>query len=222
MTLLQYEHIEIRDTGEPLVDLSNFDFLLEPSYYNRGLSKNSRIYIRKTIAEKLQRIQKMLGIYKFKIWDGWRPREVQHNIYMDHWGKLKNDHSEWEEDRLKEEVGKFVTIATDPNRIPIHATGGSIDLTLVDSSENELDMGTGFDHFGPEAASLFYEENDNVSQIRENRKLLRKKMSAEDFRYDDDEWWHFDYGNQLWAAVLGKPHAIYGEYIDTGSKGAKP
>ena len=70
--------------------------------------------------------------------------------------------------------------------------------------------------------SWFYEENDNVSQIRENRKLLRKKMSAEDFRYDDDEWWHFDYGNQLWAAVLGKPHAIYGEYIDTGSKGAKP
>jgi D-alanyl-D-alanine dipeptidase len=211
MTLLKYEHIKIRDSGEPLVDLSNFDFLLEPSYYTRDLSKDSRIYIRKTIAEKLETIQKKLANYKFKIWDGWRSREVQHNIYMDHWKNLNTEHPDWKEDRLKEEVGKFVTVANDPNRIPIHVTGGSIDLTLVDSSGNELDMGTGFDHFGPEAASFFYEINDINDPVRANRKFLREAMVAEHFRFDDDEWWHFDYGNQLWAVALNKTYAIYGE-----------
>lgn len=211
MTLLKYEHIKIRDLGEPLIDLSNFDFLLEPSYYNRDLSKDSRVYIRKAIVEKLKTIQQELVNYRFKIWDGWRSREVQHNIYMDHWQKLKCEHPDWKEEKLKKEVGKFVTVAYDPHRIPIHATGGSIDLTLTDLSGNELEMGTGFDHFGPEAASLFYEINNIDDQVRTNRKLLRDAMVAEHFRFDDDEWWHFDYGNQLWAAALNKPYAIYGE-----------
>lgn len=217
MTLLKYEHIEIKESGDPLVNLTNFDFYLEPSYYNRGLSEESRIYIRKTIAEKLKKIQEELGKYRFKIWDGWRSREVQHNIYMNYWKKLKYKHPNWEEDRLKEEVGKFVTVATDPNRIPIHCSGGSVDLTLIDSSGNELDMGTGFDHFGSEAASLFYEDDDIDDPVRTNKKLLREIMLAEDFRHDDDEWWHFDYGNQLWAAAFNKSFAIYGECVPLGS-----
>jgi D-alanyl-D-alanine dipeptidase len=213
MTLLKYEHIEIKEFYDPLVNLSNFDFYLEPAYYNRGFSKDSQICIRKTIAEKLQNIQKKLRVYRFKIWDGWRPREVQHNIYLHFWKKLKNDHPDWNEDRLKEEVGKFVTIANDPKRIPIHATGGSIDLTLTDLFGNELDMGTEFDYFGPAAASHFYEMNDIDKRVKANRKILRKAMVAEGFRFDDDEWWHFDYGNQLWAVVFNKPYAIYGEYF---------
>jgi D-alanyl-D-alanine dipeptidase len=75
---------------------------------------------------------------------------------LHYWKKLEKDHPDWNEDRLKEEVGTFGSVADDPNRIPIHATGGSIDLTLTDLSGNELDMGTEFDYFGPEAASLFY------------------------------------------------------------------
>ena len=213
MTLLKYEHIEIKESGDPLVNLANYDFYLEPFYYNKGLSRDSRIYIRKTIAKKLQLIQEKLRNYRIKIWDGWRPREVQHNIYMYHWNKLNTRHPNWEEDRLKEEVGKFVTVANDPNRIPIHATGGSVDLTLVDSSGIELNMGTKFDHFGPEAASFFYETNDIDEQVKSNRRILREWMIAEDFRFDNDEWWHFDYGNQLWAAALNKPYAIYGKCV---------
>jgi zinc D-Ala-D-Ala dipeptidase len=36
-------------------------------------------------------------------------------------------------------------------------------------------------------------------------------MLAEGFRWDADEWWHYDYGNQLWAVHYHKPFAIYGE-----------
>ena len=50
-------------------------------------------------------------------------------------------------------------------------------------------MGTQFDHFGPEAASLFYEQIGRDPEVRDNRRLLREAMLEEDFRYNDNEWW---------------------------------
>jgi len=35
-------------------------------------------------------------------------------------------------------------------------------------------------------------------------------MLAEGFRVEESEWWHFDYGNQLWATHFKKPYASYG------------
>lgn len=75
-------------------------------------------------------------------------------------------------------------------------------------------MGTPFDHFGPEAATLFYEEIGRDPEVRKNRRLLRDAMESELFRFDDDEWWHFDFGNQLWAFKYGKAFCFYGECSD--------
>ncbi len=72
-------------------------------------------------------------------------------------------------------------------------------------------MGTAFDHFGPEAASLYFEENPGNDTARENRKALREAMVSEGFNMDKDEWWHFDYGNQKWALESGHPEAVFGE-----------
>lgn len=211
MTLVSFESIEIKESNEPLVDLANFDFILEPFYFKQGLSPSDKMFLREGIAKKLQEIQKNLKTYKFKIWDGFRPREVQNNIYKKFWAELKQNHPEWDDKTLAQEVGKFVTNANDPNRIPPHATGGAVDLTLVDLLGKELDMGTEFDHFGPQAAALYFEQNQISENIKNNRKLLREAMQTANFRADDDEWWHFDYGNQLWASSLNKPTAIYGE-----------
>ena len=72
-------------------------------------------------------------------------------------------------------------------------------------------MGTEFDHFGPESAALYYEENDIDEQVRANRGRIRELMLEAGFRQDDDEWWHFDYGNQIWAAATDRPYALYGD-----------
>lgn len=72
-------------------------------------------------------------------------------------------------------------------------------------------MGTAFDSFSPEAASLYYETNAANDGIRNNRRLLRQALLKAGFRADDDEWWHFDYGNQIWASALGRRQALYGE-----------
>jgi len=208
MTLAQYTSIPIEENDDKLVDLSKFDFILELHYFKEGLSDTDKMYVREQVAKKLEKIQSKLGGFKFKIWDAYRPRKVQKNIYQSFWNKLKEKNSNWDENRLREEVGKFVSPTNVGGRIPPHATGGAIDLTLVDSTGMELNMGTCFDYFGPEASPDY---KDLTTEILNNRKLLHDSMLVEDFTPDIDEWWHFDFGNQLWALRSGKEQAIYGE-----------
>lgn len=211
MSLIPFESIPTNESQEPLIDLSEYDFILEPVYFNQGLSDNSKIYLRKSVADKLQKIQKQLKIYKFKIWDGFRSRKVQDAIYNKYWNELKEKNPEWNEQKLKTEVGKFVTDAKNMNRIPPHSTGGAVDLTLVDESGKELNMGTSFDYFGPEASSFYFESNNLNIEAKENQKILRNALMFEDFCIDKDEWWHFDFGTQKWAFELDRLEAIYGE-----------
>lgn len=211
MTLLNFESVALNESCEPLVDLTEYDFVIEPIYFKQGLSTDSRMFLRKSVADKLAKIQRDLKIYKFKIWDGFRPREVQNAIYEKFWSELKAKNPDWNEERLRIEVGTFVTDPKNTKRIPPHATGGAVDLTLVDGNGKELDMGTGFDHFGPEASSFYFENNDENPIAKANQKILRDAMLSEDFAIDKDEWWHFDYGNQKWATELSKSEAFYGE-----------
>jgi len=211
MTLLKFESIPIKECADPLVDLNSHPFVLEPVYFKQGLSNGPRMFLRKSVAEKLLKIQKNLKVYKFKIWDGFRPRTVQNAIYEKFWSELKIKHPHWDNEKLKIEVGIFVTDAKNKNRVPPHATGGTVDLTLVDSAGKELDMGTKFDHFGPEAGSFYFEKHSGNDVAREYRQILREAMSIEDFSVDKDEWWHFDYGNQKWAVELSRTTAFFGE-----------
>ena len=194
-----------------MVELSGYPFILEPKYFQQGLSDDGRMFLRKEAVKKLLNVQKTLGKYRLKIWDGYRSRKVQGNIYKKFWNELRAGNPDWNKDKLKIETGKFVSPPDQIERIPPHATGGTVDLTLADESGKELDMGTEFDFFGSEAAPFHFEIYRNRSEVMENRKLLREAMLAEDFTLDGDEWWHFDWGNQMWALKSGKSFAFYGE-----------
>ena len=47
-------------------------------------------------------------------------------------------------------------------------------------------------------------------EARANRRLLHWVMTQAGFAGHPDEWWHFSYGDQLWAALTGAPAAVYG------------
>ncbi|HUT22173.1 MAG TPA: M15 family metallopeptidase [Candidatus Bipolaricaulota bacterium] len=211
MTLAKYTSIEIKENNELMVDLGALGFLVEPKYFQQGLSTDPRMLLRIETAQKLLKVQKILGKIRLKIWDAFRSRDVQNNIYQKYWAELKTANPDWNDEKLKLEVGKFVSPPYQKDRIPPHTTGGTVDLTLVNESGNELDMGTEFDFFGPEARPFFYEIYKNNTNITNNRRLLREAMEAEGFTLDEDEWWHFDWGNQMWALKSGKPFAFYGE-----------
>lgn len=201
--------IEIKENHDPLVDLAGYPFVLSPVYYQQGLSDNASILLRRAVADKLLHLQKeRLEGLSFKIWDGYRPKDVQQNLFDRAYADLKTANPDWDDEKLYGETSIFVAPADKTDRVPPHATGGAVDLTLVDESGEELDMGTGFDHFGPEAAF----ESESISMTaRENRTFLRTALESQDFAPYMHEWWHFDFGNQRWAACSNHNTAFYGD-----------
>ena len=72
-----------------------------------------------------------------------------------------------------------------------HSRGSTVDLTIVSLNEGEpveLDMGTGWDHFGPKS---WPSSRAVTAQQRANRMLLRSLMVKHGFRPLAEEWWHF-------------------------------
>ncbi|MDO8626177.1 MAG: M15 family metallopeptidase [Candidatus Magasanikbacteria bacterium] len=80
-----------------------------------------------------------------------------------------------------------------------------------------VDMGTPFDYFGPEATTNFYETKSEANfgtkdyEIKNNRRLFFKVLKDAGFSNYPDEWWHWSYGDQEWAANLKKDEALYGK-----------
>ena len=76
----------------------------------------------------------------------------------------------------------------DPRRGSPHSRGVAIDVTLIDVGGRELDMGTAFDAFTP----LSHHGNLAVSvEAQRNRALLLGLMTAADWDFYRNEWWHY-------------------------------
>ena len=102
----------------------------------------------------------------------------------------------------------------DPKLVPPHTTGGAVDCTLMDTNSAEkLDMGDTPFNAGSQAVCSGKQHmwSDNISaQAQANRRLLYEVMWKAGFTAWVAEWWHFSYGDQLWALVREKPYAMYG------------
>jgi D-alanyl-D-alanine dipeptidase len=88
----------------------------------------------------------------------------------------------------------------DPARGSIHSFGMAVDVTLVDASGVELDMGTGFDDMSarsqPALEARLLLEGQLMPVHVSNRDILRAAMAAGAFRGIDTEWWHYDCGDR--------------------------
>lgn len=130
-------------------------------------------YLRyKTVKALLKAQEKFMKKgYRIVLFDCYRPLDIQKKM----WQIVPNP-----------------SYVADPKKGSIHNRGGAVDISLADADGNELDMGTGFDHFGPEAA----QDYENLPEsVLENRKLLRKTMINSGFRVFESEWWHYNLKN---------------------------
>jgi D-alanyl-D-alanine dipeptidase len=163
----QWTDIQILD-GSISLDLryaTPFNFVKE-KMYNCG-----RCFLRKEVASQIARIHKELqeeGL-GLKMFDCYRPRPIQWKL----WEKVPDP--------------RYVA---DPRKGSMHNRGSAVDLTLVDEKGNELDMGTAFDFFGPEA---YHNYTGHPTAILENRKKLKGIMEKHGFRPTSTEWWHYSY-----------------------------
>lgn len=139
-------------------------------------------YISNVIAKRLIVVQDSLrkrGL-GLKIFDGYRPRAIQ-----------------W----LMWEIFPNPTYVADPATGSNHNRGAAIDLTLINlSTGQELNMGTDFDYFGPEAG---HDYTNFPPEILQNRALLKSMMeNVGGLTAYTAEWWHYSYTPALTFPLL--------------------
>jgi D-alanyl-D-alanine dipeptidase len=114
--------------------------------------------------------------------DALRPQRVQQQLW----------------DRL-EGTGLQMYLAN-PARGSIHSYGMALDITILDQSGRELDMGTGFDDMTelshPALEEGFVAAGRLSAAHAANRQLLRDAMFQAGFVGINTEWWHFDCGDR--------------------------
>ena len=210
--------LEAREVG-----LSGVNFYFSdrnPPYWQRIAGATERLLLRASVAERLGKVNQRAasaGLELF-LFDAWRPRAVQayfHDVWMP--GELTRRDPSLTGARLTEEVERYwAAPSTDENSPAPHATGGAVDLTLRFKDGEALWMGSLFDDVTQLAARDRFEtlSPDNFSfsdqEARANRRLLHWLLTEEGFAGHTDEWWHFSWGDQMWAALTGADAAHYG------------
>ena len=214
--------------GEPVVEARTLGLAGEnfyassrnPPYWRPIDGATDKLWLRKTAAEKLARVNARAGAVGLELFlfDAWRPRAVQayfHDVWMPQ--ELKQRGSTLSGAALNEEVERYWAAPTDDPASPApHATGAATDLTLRWKNGEALWMGSLFDDVTALAHRDRFEalDADNFSfsdqEACANRRLLHWLMADEGFAGHPDEWWHFSWGDQLWAALTGAPSAHYG------------
>jgi len=188
---------------DDLLEINQNLFVLEPKYFQQGLTSEKRMFLRERAYEALLKSrEKLPSGMTFKIWDAYRTLETQENLFNIYKEKFRKEKPELikdgNEDELIKYTSKYVIFPSDnlENMSP-HLTGNTVDLTIVDKELKELDMGTGFDEMCEEAALYYFRDKKNKSLkdklIEENRELLRKVMIDSGFKEYVHEWWHYQF-----------------------------
>ena len=98
-----------------------------------------------------------------------------------------------------------------PLGVAPHVAGAAVDVTLVDESGQELDMGTAIDATPEQSGGRCYFAADGISrQARANRDLLCRVLGSEGLVNYPTEWWHYSFGDRYWAVATGAGAALYG------------
>lgn len=192
----------IDELQEPFVKVEDNEFFcIDMQYHKQEIpGAINECYLRKeAYLRLLDAAKKLPEGYKFRIFDAWRPFEVQQYLFDKCKLEYAVQHPDLDEDALTAELINYVSMPVKDNvNYPVHCSGGSVDVSIQDAHGVLLDMGTAFDCFETKANTCFYEDSDETT-VAQNRRLLYNIMISSGFTNLPSEWWHFDYGTRFWA-----------------------
>jgi len=179
-------------TDTSIVLLKNIDstfitdvrYATADNFTGKVLYNTDKVYLRRIVADSLSAANHFLKTNyncSIKIFDGYRPLSVQKIM----WEVFPDD--------------RYVA---NPATGSMHNRGAAVDITLIDSLETDLDMGTEYDDFTKKA---HYECSELSAEVKANRKLLRDVMIKFGFEPIETEWWHFDFKGWKNYSILNEP-----------------
>ena len=170
------------------------------------------IYVRSELAKRLKTAALSLDDrYKLVIRAGHRPVEVQRKILIDCAEDYKRDNPGATDEEAMEHAREFVS---DPDStLPPHVCGAAVDVDMLDTATGIfVDFGSKLND-DSEKSYLFFEGLTNEQKA--NRLILLTAMLEADLASCMVEWWHYSYGDQLWAWFYGKEQSLYSP-VDLG------
>ena len=212
--------VDIRDMG--IAGLNHYNSPNNPPYFEVIAGSIPELFLRETVAGKLRNVNTRLATEGLELWvyDAWRPIAVQ-NHFHDRWmpNFLQRTRPDLEGAALSTEVERYWARGApggivDPSSPPPHLTASAVDLTLRRIGGDALFMGSIFDDATAVSNTDHFENAGGMAfsdvEARDNRRLLHWVMREEGFANNPTEWWHFSYGDQMWARITGQEAAIYG------------
>lgn len=218
--------IEVRSIG--IAGANHYNSPRNAPYYVSVPGSIPELYLRSSVAAKLKEVNARLAPLGVEVYlfDAWRPQAIQryfHDVWFPEWLRARQPHLTGQ--ALVEEVEKYWAAPTAGEGSPSpHATGGAVDLTLIVSETRQpLFMGGIFDDLTEDAWTDGLERREVRSmsdeEARANRRLLYWAMTEAGFANNPTEWWHYSWGDQLWARLCGQGAAHYGACDPAGRGG---
>ena len=176
--------IPVLECGEPLVLFSGF-------------------LVRKRVAERLEKTGRYLPDgYEIILVSGWRSAGEQAALRRDFCKQLKRKHPGMASAVLAQQLRKWCAESGG------HQTGGAVDVLLMYQGKI-ADCGTSYLSASPVAGTA---ESSRLSpEAAANRRILFRAMTCAGFVNYPAEYWHYSFGDRLYAAYRGDKYAFYGE-----------
>ena len=215
-----YYQIPIIECGEPLVKIPLELFAVESPHPYQKLGANygghSPYYLRQSVVENLIQAQNNLQLLRpnwyIQIFDAYRPVAVQQFMVDYSFGEALRERDLTEQElspQQREDVWKAVyeiwaVPSLDMNTPPPHSTGAAVDITIVNDLGEVVDMGSPIDEMSDRSHPEYYINSNQKYDA--NRQLLRDVMLKAGFQRNPREWWHFSFGDQMWAWLYNQSH----------------
>lgn len=145
--------------------------------------------------------------WHFVVFEAYRPQAVQQKQWDEISMQLHLEHPQ-----IDVKSDEFYTMCTrfiaDPKIGSGHQSGAAIDVSLQDDKGALCDMGSPLNGLC-DAAETDYP--DLTPKAKENRHILKNALESVGFINYPSEWWHYSFGDRLWAKLTGSKIAIFGK-----------
>lgn len=189
--------IKIKDCKEQLIPFPSDSFVIktgEPiTFLRSGALKRLTM-----VNEELKQNGMELIIY-----EGYRSKAKQKAMWDEEKKSIMLDHPSLSEEEIRKLLSKRIA---NPKGFGGHQTGGAVDVGLI-SDGHLIDVGGNYLDFNKNTYTNNFKEL-TIDQ-KANRNLLTKTMKKYGFINFPAEWWHYSYGDIMWAAYGSHKLAIY-------------
>lgn len=199
-----WQNIIIEENNDPIV-------IMSPTSKLRLANEN--ITIRKTLVAMLEKAANNLpDEFYLYIIEGVRSMEDQEKTWNESYKEIQKEFPNKDQEFREHQTNLLVA---KPAPLANHNCGGAVDVQLVYKENNNfVDMGT------PAKAGHGYAKtqmlSDEITNIqKQNRRILREAMEQAGFVWYPGEWWHYCYGDRMWAVYTRQERCFYGPVNET-------